>query len=35
MGDLDLEAEPRDVPLDLVHDPDPELGEETARRMDR
>ena len=24
-----------DVPLDLVHNPDPELGEETARRADR
>ena len=24
-----------DVPLDLVHNPDPELGKETARRVDR
>ena len=24
-----------DVPLDLVHNPDPEFGEETARRVDR
>jgi len=28
-------APPCDVPLDLVHIPDRELGEETARRTDR